>query len=233
MLLSIIVPTFNRACFLGDLLSSIVSQHYRPIEFILVDDGSTDNTPHVFDEFVSCINDSNIAWRYFRSSNAGAPSARNLGIQKSNGNCIMFVDSDDVLTNDGIMKLMNSLKALSNLDYIFGQVSLVDVEFNSIATKPVGSAFVKNASCLCGYNWHTMAAIYKRDCIDRVGLWDLRLHGSQDWDFQARVKAYGGNGSFCTVIVGLWRQHQFDRIGVGSFNDKYVLSVLKVCENII
>jgi hypothetical protein len=65
-----------------------------------------------------------------------------------------------------------------------------------------------------------------------VGLWNLDLTGSQDWEYQARVKLFGGRGEFVDVLVGYWRQHTGGRVGTRSFRPDYVHSVMKACDSI-
>jgi hypothetical protein len=77
-----------------------------------------------------------------------------------------------------------------------------------------------------------MGAVYRMDCLRRVGHWNLELTGSQDWEYQARVKLFGGLGNFVDTVVGLWRQHQGNRVGTAHFRPDYVRSVMKACESI-
>jgi hypothetical protein len=85
---------------------------------------------------------------------------------------------------------------------------------------------------IAGYHWHTMGPIYRRRCIEKVGQWNLELTGSQDWEYQARVKLFGGKGEFVDTLVGYWRQHEGGRVGTRSFRPDYVRSVMKACESI-
>ena len=88
-LISIIVPTFNRSHFLSTTLNSILNQKYQNFELIVVDDGSTDNTPEILKKY-------NNKLTIIRQENKGVSSARNLGITKAKGEYIAFCDSDDL-----------------------------------------------------------------------------------------------------------------------------------------
>lgn len=92
-LISIIVPVYNVEQYLPACLDSIVNQTYRNIEIILVDDGSTDNSGRICDEYAA--KDSRIV--VIHQKNAGVSSARNLGIENSNGKGVLFIDSDDTV----------------------------------------------------------------------------------------------------------------------------------------
>ena len=97
-LVSVIIPTYNRAHFITDAIESVWDQTYRPIELIVVDDGSTDNTSEVAKEWAKKTGgDDQFQFRYLRQENKGAPAARNLGCIASRGEFIQFLDSDDWL----------------------------------------------------------------------------------------------------------------------------------------
>lgn len=87
---SIIIPTYNRAWCIERAMKSVLAQDFRDWEMIIVDDGSTDNTKDIVEEYLS---DSRI--RYFYKENGGVGSARNLGMEQASGRYLMFLDSDD------------------------------------------------------------------------------------------------------------------------------------------
>jgi len=88
---SIIIPTYNRAGFIAKTLTSVLKQEYAHFEVIIVDDGSTDNTPDVVKPFLG------EKVFYFKKQNEERAAARNFGISKAKGDYITFVDSDDLL----------------------------------------------------------------------------------------------------------------------------------------
>ncbi len=105
-LVSIIIPIYNTAEYLGQCLESLAAQTYRNIEIILINDGSTDNSLAVCQEY---------ALQYpfikiYTQDNAGQGSARNLGISKCSGKYIMFVDSDDWVNEEIVQKLYDDIK---------------------------------------------------------------------------------------------------------------------------
>jgi glycosyltransferase involved in cell wall biosynthesis len=85
---SVVIPTYNRAQFVGEAIESVLGQTARPLEIIVVDDGSTDDTEAVCRKFGAQI-------RYIRQANGGVSAARNHGIRESRGDLIAFLDSDD------------------------------------------------------------------------------------------------------------------------------------------
>ncbi len=105
-MISILTPTYNRAFTLKRLFESLLAQIDKDFEWIIVDDGSTDNTKDLIELFKS---DAEIPIHYFYKENNGKPSALNYGATKCNGDYIFIVDSDDALTNDAILSINQSL----------------------------------------------------------------------------------------------------------------------------
>ena len=96
---TIFTATYNRAHLLNRLYTSLVNQTNRDFEWVIVDDGSTDNTKEVIDGF---INDNIISIRYFHQINGGKHRAINQGVKLANGHYFFIVDSDDILTKDAV-----------------------------------------------------------------------------------------------------------------------------------
>lgn len=237
MTISLVIPTFNRAGLLVELLDSVKVQAYRPVEVIVVDDASTDDTEQAVRTFAAgCSRAEGIVVRYVRqASQSGAPAARNRGISVASGEGLMFVDSDDTLAANGLGDLAAHLFQHENEDFAYGRVILTDGRLKALPSiEPVGAPFsVDAAADVAGYHWHTMGALYHRRCMDRVGPWNEALTGSQDWEFQARVKLAGGTGEFVDTLVGYWRQHDQGRVGATRFRPDYVTSVMIACQSIL
>src|SRR4051794_7525584 len=95
-LVSTIIPTYNRAALLVRALDSVAAQGYRPIEVVIVDDGSTDDTVEVVAERTPHLKSRGIDVLFHRQQNEKAPKARNVGMQMARGSLIAFLDSDDL-----------------------------------------------------------------------------------------------------------------------------------------
>lgn len=104
--ISIIVPVYNAEKDIGKCVDSIISQTYENWELWLIDDGSSDNSPLLCDEFASC--DERI--KVVHKKNGGVSSARNIGIKEAEGDYILFADSDDYLEPDALEKLIKEAK---------------------------------------------------------------------------------------------------------------------------
>lgn len=117
-MVSIIIPTFNRAHLIGSTLRSISQQTYTDWECVVVDDGSTDDTAFVVQEYTS----SDSRFKYFvrpDSMKKGANASRNYGYQKSSGAFVMWFDSDDIMHPEKIETQMKLLQSDASLDFCF------------------------------------------------------------------------------------------------------------------
>jgi len=114
-LISIIVPIYNSEKFLSRLIDSILCQTYSNIEIILINDGSTDGSAETCIHFAN--KDSRII--FLDQKNSGVSNARNAGIECSSGECLLFVDSDDILPKIAVDSLYNSM-VVENSDIVIG-----------------------------------------------------------------------------------------------------------------
>ncbi len=111
-LVSIIIPCYNQAKFLEETLYSILNQTYSNWECLIINDGSTDETEKIAQQFVA----KDQRFKYFYKENGGLSSARNFGLNKSTGNYIQFLDSDDFIDNTKLEVSINELNKPENTD---------------------------------------------------------------------------------------------------------------------
>lgn len=105
-LVSIIVPVYNTELYIKECLDRLVNQTYKNIEVILVDDGSTDNSPKICDEY----SEKDSRFKVFHRKNHGPASSRNFGFTKTTGKYIMFCDSDDTYDLDMVKAMVSTIK---------------------------------------------------------------------------------------------------------------------------
>lgn len=106
MLVSIIIPIYNKEDFIGKLLQTIITQTHTELEIILINDGSTDNSLRICQEFEK--KDSRI--KLYNQKNLGVSEARNKGIELANGKYIVFIDSDDYIAKNYIEELVTNIE---------------------------------------------------------------------------------------------------------------------------
>ncbi len=112
---SIIVPVYNVENYVEKCICSIISQTYKNIEIIIINDGSTDNSKQICEKYAS--KDNRI--KFFNKENEGLATTRNYGIEKASGEFILFVDSDDYIEKDAVEILLAKIKE-KNLDVVIG-----------------------------------------------------------------------------------------------------------------
>ena len=119
-LVSVIIPTYNRAGLLSETLASVVRQTYRPLEIIVVDDGSIDDTKDVVINWSKIHNkDEKCRLRYFHQENKGGSAARNLGLNESHGQFIQFLDADDLLAPTKIERQVSQLSSSDSKTVVY------------------------------------------------------------------------------------------------------------------
>lgn len=116
-LVSIIIPTFNRAFSVGEAIRSVQAQCYSTKQIIVIDDGSRDNTAQILKEFEGV--------EYYRQENKGQAAARNLGLRYARGEYIASLDSDDIWNREFLSNSIESLKKY-NLDFVFSNWTSTD-----------------------------------------------------------------------------------------------------------
>lgn len=114
--ISVIIPCFNAEGFLKECLESLLNQSFKDIEVIAINDGSSDDTLDILNKFASI--DSRIT--IIDQQNSGASAARNAGIKASNGEFIMFLDSDDFLSSNEILHKLYNIALNLDADLVFG-----------------------------------------------------------------------------------------------------------------
>ena len=120
---SMIVPVYNVEKYIGKCLESIVNQTFKNIEIIVVNDGSTDNSQEIINEYEKKYPN---LLKSYEKENGGLSDARNYGLEKANGDYICFVDSDDFLAID----LLEKLEKYMTLDIDMIKYKMIKVDEN-------------------------------------------------------------------------------------------------------
>ena len=111
-LVSVIIPCYNHARFLGEAIVSVIRQSYPHIEIIVVDDGSTDDTEQVITSYPNI--------QHIRQENLGVSRARNMGLSMSRGAYVLFLDADDRLLPDAVATGVHALASRKEYAFAFG-----------------------------------------------------------------------------------------------------------------
>jgi glycosyltransferase involved in cell wall biosynthesis len=197
--LSVVVPTYNRADFIPDLVASLTSARIAGLEIVIVDDGSTDHTEAVVRAMGPLV-------RYVRQENAGPAAARNLGRSISQGGLITFLDSDDCWRPAAFRSFFDAVHARADFPCAFGDAAMGSraAGFASFV-QTYGQALPAVPSVEVGdrlrqfEQWPFFKAlarrnvvflgslIVRREVFDSVGGFNPQLRGAADWEFFMRL----------------------------------------------
>jgi len=185
-MVSVIIPTYNRALLLSRAVQSVLDQTYQDFELIIIDDGSTDNTGEVINSF------HNKKIKYIQhKKNEGAATARNRGIRASRGEYIAFLDSDDEWLQRKLEKQINVIKTISTKVGVV-YTATWRIMNNKKYYIPAPTKIQKEGnlydSILCGeYLVPTPAAMVRKECLEKVGMFDETLPALEEWDLWIKI----------------------------------------------
>jgi glycosyltransferase involved in cell wall biosynthesis len=217
-LVSVIVPTYNRAQFLPTALDSVYAQTYRPIELLVVDDGSTDDTQQVVETWSETHRNDQFTVRLLHQENSGAPAARNLGLIESTGAYIQFLDSDDALHPRKLDIQVAALETEPTAAFTWSEHGAFDVEAESPQHPSYNvDALLENGTFvpaipIFGATGNVWTGLYRRDLCRRTGPWNETLIRWQDLEYNARCMAHHPAGRYIEADLVSMGNHSSGRI---------------------
>jgi glycosyltransferase involved in cell wall biosynthesis len=203
---SLIIATFNHARFLGEALDSAIAQTLKGLEIVVVDDGSTDDTPAVLARYAGRI-------RIVRQPNRGLAAARNMGLATARGTYVGFLDADDVLMPTKLAEQAAVLDRAPAVGWTY-----CDVLIETVATGAVTRAserFGYSARMLEGWLFPELihgnfipaiAPLVRRTVLDAAGGFDERLTALEDWDLWLRLSLIS-EARYSPVVLVRYRVH--------------------------
>ncbi len=176
---SIIIPSYNDAGRLPRAVKSVLSQEITNWQLIIVDDGSTDNTEEVVKDF---LQDSRI--NFLKKENAGVSAARNTGASKSEGDYLVFLDSDDEIQPGTLKDYQKKIDEVDNPGFISCGLSI-----NGVDRLP------KTQKGISKYKYSVIPGSFciKRTVFEEIGIYDEKLKQGENWEMVARALAYCEN----------------------------------------
>jgi hypothetical protein len=195
-LVSTIIPVFNRRDLLREAVESVVSQTYRPIEIVIVDDGSTDDTGAAAD---ALAREHGGIIRAIHIPNGGAGRAREAGRVLSNGEFVQYLDSDDVLLPMKFELQVSALRERPDCGAAYGWTRERDAAGNraSLPRKRTGERIeTMFPSMLTSRWWDTPTPLYRSKVTDLAGPW-TSLREEEDWEYDCRIASQGVALAYC------------------------------------
>jgi GT2 family glycosyltransferase len=191
---SVVIPAYNAAEFLAEALDSVLAQTHKPLEVIVVDDGSEDETPQIAASYVGKV-------RYIRKERGGPAAARNAGIRAASGDWIAFQDADDIWLPEFLEKLV-AASAKTGADLTFCDALTVE---NGVTFGPTfferknlkeqldkfapGDVLLDPFSLFLEHHQFmlTCALLVRRDALIQAGLFDEDIYCGEDLDLWLRL----------------------------------------------
>jgi glycosyltransferase involved in cell wall biosynthesis len=186
-MVSVIIPTKDRAYSLPMALDSVRAQLFQDWECFVIDDGSTDGTQKIVTDYHH--RDARIHYARLSPDQQGANAARNLGIQLSPSPYLLFLDSDDALAPFCLSERVKQLEKRSELDFavwpslLFDQMPGDSMILWNIAT-PASDV---DRFLELDIPWQTAGVLWRRDGLAKIGPWLVELPSWQDWEFHLRA----------------------------------------------
>jgi len=185
-LVSVIIPTYNRAHIVTDAINSVLAQTFNSFQLIIVDDGSTDNTRNVLPPYQGKI-------EYCYKANGGVSSARNVGLRMAKGKYVAFLDSDDIWHPERLEILVNFMEQHDSYAAVFTDSESIDGDGNTIGTTRFGGLFSDGEPSLVFFLDHMFsgfACMCIRSALLEVGEFDETLRTAEDIDYALRLAAH-------------------------------------------
>jgi glycosyltransferase involved in cell wall biosynthesis len=203
---SVLIFTYNRAHFLPEAIESVLTQLIPGDEFIIVDDGSTDNTPSVVQQY---LDRSNV--RYVRKPHTKAPDSRNRAIKEAVNPYVIWLGSDDILMPHVLDTYRRKLEQYPGADVIYGNLEAFGAVLTGQKKKFSYPDYYKKNTSMLNHLFYRNAipdpgTLVKRSIYERFGGYDLRFDRAQDYEFWIRVVT-GVTFLHCKKTVLMWRWH--------------------------
>src|SRR5262245_34539708 len=198
-LVSTIIPVHNRPSLLSEAVASVLAQTYRPIEIIIVDDGSTDKTGCQ----AEALSKSHPEVRTMHRERGGPGAARETGRLAAQGEFIQYLDSDDLLLPNKFELQVAGLRQCADCAVSYGKT-----RFYAYGERPTGVAWKRTGeristmfpSFLQSRWWDTSTPLYRREVTDMAGPW-TGLRNEEDWEYDCRIASKSGRLHYCEAFV--------------------------------
>ena len=200
---SVIIPAYNGDRYIQEAIAGILAQTYTDYEIIVVDDGSTDNTPQIIKQYGDRI-------RYFSQINQGVAASRNLGLTKAEGEYIAFLDQDDVFLPHKLASQVALLEQNNSLGIVNSGWQIVDRQgkFKS-AVEPWHQ--IPNLTTANLIIWKPVflgAMLFRRSWLEQIEKFDPSLEQTPDVDLVIRLAGMGCAADWVKETTVKYRQHE-------------------------
>lgn len=225
-LVSIIVPTYNRAGFVETAIESLLGQDYEPLEVIVLDDGSADETPAVLERIAGRTDPARFRWS--RHDNVGQAATINRGLAEARGELLGYLSSDDYLLPGALTKLVAAIEQEPEAGVVYPWFHAID-----FADRVVDTAEVLQHTFVDALRWAVcspgVGALVRREVYERVGGWNESYRYVPDFEWWLRMR----DVRFLRVQepLGAWRAHD-GSITTGGLGIAYFRERLRLLDEL-
>lgn len=214
-LITVVMPCYNARPFVEEAVRSALEQNYRPVQLIVIDDGSTDGSREIL---------ARLAIEYtgrmtvFHQDNEGPYPARNQGLRHANGELVAFLDADDYWEEDCLAKLYQALRAdQADLSYCGWQNVGTGGPGTEAHVPPEYERLDTVSLFLRGSPWPIHAALLRRRVLDLVGGFSTRMFSSMDYDLWLRILEVTRKFVRVPEVLAYYRWHELGQISSVKF----------------
>jgi glycosyltransferase involved in cell wall biosynthesis len=204
MSIAVVIPAYNAAEFISDMLESVLRQTLPADEVLVIDDGSTDDTAEIAESFGPPV-------RVFRRPNSRQGASRNFGVQQSECEWIAFMDADDLWKENKLERQMQELSSHPDADICYtGRVNFTQegetIRFGQVVPAPPIEKF--REELFRGVVFLPSSAVVRRSTFLALGGFALHFTITEDWDMWLRLYHAGKKFASCQEPLLLHREHQ-------------------------
>jgi len=192
MKISVIIPVYNGARYLAETLDSVFAQTLAPHEVIIVDDGSTDESPDILRRYGDRL-------RVFRQENQGVATARNAGLTHVTGDAIAFLDQDDLWPADRNRIMAEALAANTELGVVLGQVEMLN---QATVKRPLPAKMITAPREMLVGSFLVRPSVFAK-----VGNFKTTVGYSDDTDFLMRRGEHKIATLYLDIVTLIYRLH--------------------------
>ena len=216
-LISILIPTYNNAKYIKQAIESVYAQNYDNMEIIVVDDGSTDNTKEIVEQYKDI--------KYFYTEHKGIPFVRNLALEKSKGEYIAFLDSDDYWLSEKLNIQIQYFKEHPDCEIVFTKYKnffeeeKIKIDKRAIREKELEAVEYKILP----------TALIKKTLFEKYGVFDENFQTGEDTELIYRMGKRGVSFDCCIDKVLYMRRLHGNNITltVRPKYSKYIMNILR------
>jgi O-antigen biosynthesis protein len=231
IIVSIITPCYNAEEFIDETIISVLNQSYHSIQYIVVDDGSTDNSLKILNTYKNNIT-------LVKGAHKGACAARNRGAEIAKGDYLLFLDADDILETNTIEVFLSEINGKPNtlVACNWKRLNYVDDKWISglsgLSKMPPNNDFIKG--WLSGWYVPPVGVLWTKYLYDKTGGWDESLAANQDGDLILRALISGVNIHLVNNTSVFYRHHASNKISISSSkSSRHLKSRMKVLKKVI